>query len=93
MAEQLMVAIRDAKAEVFSRPMFYVSRGVAMRDFADAVNGNPEESAYAKHPEDFGLFVVGSFDDNSGMLVPVMQPQMLCTALELKAGAGKVVLG
>lgn len=60
-----IVALRDRAADVFSVPQFVPSIGAAVRSFGDAINSKSEE-ALCKHPEDFDLFELGSFDDNEG---------------------------
>lgn len=66
----IMCSIRDQKAEAWLNPMFFLARGQAVRSFSDAVNGR--EGDIAKHPEDYTLFEIGSFDQTTGevMLVP-----------------------
>jgi len=66
----LLVAVYDKKACVFSQPDVAVQVGQAVRSFSDAVN-NPQ-TAFNKHPEDFTLYQVGFFDDNSGHCTPYM---------------------
>ena len=56
------------KAECYSRPFFSLTHGEAIRTFTDAVN--TEDSPYNRHPADYTLFHVGSFDDSLGALTP-----------------------
>jgi len=64
----LVFSVYDAKAEAFMRPFFAPTRGLAIRSFRDGVNAGGEEPL-AKHPEDYTLYEVGSFDEGSGELV------------------------
>lgn len=61
----IVIAVRDRAADVYGVPMFVASRGGAIRSFADEINRPADGNVYAKHPEDFDLFEVGTFDDNS----------------------------
>lgn len=61
-----VVSIRDRAANVFLQPMFMVSRGVANRNFSDAVNDKSNDYPYHKHPDDYDLYELGTFDDNTG---------------------------
>ena len=47
-------SIRDAKSEVFSQPMFFVTPGIAIRTFGDECSN--DNSNLCKHPEDFALY-------------------------------------
>lgn len=78
-------AVWDVKAEAFMRPFFAVTAGSAIRGFSDAVNA--PDSEIAKHPEDYTLFEVGTFDDHSGLMRPPEKgPVNLGIALSYKAG-------
>lgn len=60
-------AIRDSKAEAFMRPFFAVTRGIALRSIVDVVS-DPNHEMY-KHAEDYTLYEVGEFDDQTGIFV------------------------
>lgn len=64
--KQHICAVHDKASELFMRPFAVPAVGVALREFADAVN-NPE-SDFSKHPDHYTLFTLGEFDDNSGEL-------------------------
>lgn len=65
----LVLGIYDVKADAFTRPPFFMgTRGQATRAFADLATA--EQSEVAKHPEDYKLMVLGTFDDNTGELKP-----------------------
>lgn len=76
-------AVFDSKAGFFGNPFFDQKEGSAIRNFADAVNdtSNPN-NMWNKHPEDFSLFCLGEFDNNSGELIPSL-PKSLVTASAL----------
>lgn len=68
-------AIRDDKAAVFDRPFFLSTTGQAVRAFADACNG--ENQLFSKHPEDFGLFELGTYEDSSGKITVLEVPALV----------------
>ena len=76
--ELKVFSIRDEKSKVFSRPFFAVSNGIAIRDFSDLALD--QQSTVSKHPGDFKLYLVASFDDYSGAFVSCPQPEFLCCA-------------
>lgn len=57
-------SIRDAKAEFFNSPFLQKTEGEAERTFTSLVNDN--QSTLSKHPEDYDLYFVGEYDDNTG---------------------------
>lgn len=69
-------SIFDRKVQSYGRPMFARAIGEAMRIFRDEVNRPAEDNILYKHPEDFDLFHIGNFDEESGRLLPV-NPVML----------------
>ncbi len=76
----LMASVWDDKLQVFGQPFPARTAGEALRIFSDSVQD--DRSVINRHPEDYRLFSVGSFDDKSGTLVPVQPPSLLGTALE-----------
>lgn len=73
-----LVGVKDRKAGVFTAPQAVVRLEAALRGFADEVN-NPRngENMWYRHPEDFELYHVGSFDDQVGRLEPLGDPVLL----------------
>lgn len=61
-----MFSIQDAKVGTFSPPQFFRSAGEAMRVIGDTLASG--ESMLSKHPEDFSLFEVGEFDDQTSAI-------------------------
>lgn len=60
--------VYDRKALVYNAPFFAVSDGSAARSFSDLANDL--STTVGRHPMDYVLFRVGSFDDAAGMLLP-----------------------
>lgn len=64
----VIVVVRDRSADVFAQPMFVANRGSAIRSFADQVNDSRDEkNILNRHPEDFDLFELGTYDDSTGL--------------------------
>lgn len=62
----LIVAVRDRAANVFGRPAFTTTRGVAIRSFAEEINRPDQNNQFAKTPEDFDLYELGTWNDETG---------------------------
>lgn len=59
-------SIFDTKTEAHSKPFFAITTGEAIRTFSDAVGD--QNSALNKHPHDYVLFEIGTYDDATGIL-------------------------
>ncbi len=60
-------AVFDVKAGNYGSPIFCLSEGIALRSFVDVTNDG--QSAINKHPADYSLFEIGSYDDSSAELI------------------------
>lgn len=78
-----MYSIRDGQTEMFNKPWYAVTDGDAHRQFASLVN-DPKAEAIYEHPQDFDLYFVGTYDDNTGKLTPLDTPQHVIKAVQLK---------
>lgn len=74
---QKVFGVRDTKALAFLQPYFSNSTGAAVRAFSDEVNNTDGRSMIQKHPEDFVLYELGEFDDNTGAFVSHSPIKML----------------
>lgn len=83
-----LYSVFDSKTATFGIPNFIPSDNAAIRTFSDAVNdGSNPNNQWHKHPEDFSLFFVGFFDDETGLLEKSI-PSSLVTASALVAAQG-----
>lgn len=71
MATLIVVTIHDAALGAFMRPWFAQSAGQARRMFGDEV-ARPESDLH-KHPADYSLYQIGTFDDDSAELKPTVR--------------------
>ncbi|QCQ84847.1 nonstructural protein [Blackfly microvirus SF02] len=77
-------SVFDSKAASFGVPFADHQEGSAIRNFADAVNdGSNPNNMWHNHPEDFSLFQLAEFDNNTGEIVPI-KPKSLVTASALQ---------
>lgn len=71
-------AVYDSKACFFGQPFFDQHVNSAIRNFSDAVNdGSNPNNMWFKHPEDFSLFEIGDFNNETGELVPKIAKNLL----------------
>lgn len=76
-----LFSVYDAKAEIYHRPMHFLTTGEALRTFID--EASKEGSMIASHPEDFYLFEVGSYDDTTGQTKTLDPGSCLGRAIDL----------
>lgn len=77
-----IVAIFDNKSSAYGRPFFVQHLAQAIRSFSDEIN-RPQGGEIANHPDDFGLFALGSFDESNGRF-DTGHPTLLATGQSLK---------
>jgi len=58
-----LYSIYDSKSETYSKPFHMHNDSVALRNCTDLASDPNTE--VAKHPEDFTLFLIGEWDDNT----------------------------
>lgn len=68
-------SVYDLKSESFEAPFFSPAVGAAVRMFADAVND--PQTRLAKHPADYQLFEVASYDDAVGVFSNIIPAKLL----------------
>lgn len=64
--EMIMVAIKDRALDAYMRPFFAQTKGQAIRMFTDEINN--KESPMQKHPDDYDLWYLGTWNDQDGQL-------------------------
>lgn len=71
----IVVAVKDRLADVFSQPMYFATEGQAKRAFTDAIN-DPQNNM-SRHPDDYDMFRLGTFDDSKGKFENEEQPKQI----------------
>lgn len=70
-------SIYDSKVEAYLRPFFEATAGSAIRAVSDEVNSRNEKSGFCKHPEDYVLFELGTYDDSNANFNVYSAPKSL----------------
>ena len=84
---QFVVCVKGRAAEVFNRPFLVPHRNVAVRDFTDEINRSDPANPLNKHPDDFDLYLVAQFDDNTGAFIAEGAPTVLVRGKDLVASS------
>jgi len=74
--------IRDSKGEVFNTPFFQKTHGEAERSFMELTRD--PKSMVSKYPDDFDLYYIGEYDDQTGVVKSLETPQHLAKAATIK---------
>jgi hypothetical protein len=74
-------AVLDTKAAAYGPPMVFSNSFVAQRALADELKR--PDSVMARHPEDYVLMLLGSYDELSGILEPESAPAHVVKLLDL----------
>lgn len=74
-------SVYDSKAQAYLPPFFLPKPAMAIRIFTECVN-SPEHQ-FGKHPADYTLFHVGSFDDTDGDIISIDPQKNLGNGLHL----------
>ena len=62
-----ILIVYDSKSETYMQPFFTQTIGVAIRMVTETCN-DPSHT-FCKYPEDYTLFHIGEYDDNTSSLV------------------------
>jgi len=68
--KRAVCAVFDSAVQSYGQPFFVPAVGAALRSFVDEVNRKAPDNNLAFHPEDFVLFHLADFDDETGEFVP-----------------------
>jgi len=75
-------AVKDRAIDAYNRPIYVPTIGVAIRSFNDEVNR--KDSEMANHPEDYDLYELGSWDDQTAIYQPLDVPRVITRAQDVQ---------
>lgn len=71
-----IVSVRDRAIDTFGQPVFVASLGGAIRSFGDEIKRVDPNNNMNKHPEDYDLFHIGEYDDETAEFFPQRPTQI-----------------
>ena len=77
-----MFAVRDSKTEFFTIPMSSKCERDAVRTFEMACNDS--KAMMWQYPEDYDLYEIGDYDDNTGKFHCLDTPRHVIKAVQLR---------
>jgi len=75
-------SLRDSKAGIYHVPQYFNTHGEAERWLTDMVKFSPD-SPVARHPEDFDLLHLGTFEQSTGLVKGLQTATHIAKALHL----------
>lgn len=70
-------AVRDRAMNGYLQPFFLQSEGLAIRSFTDEINRADPKNPMFAHADDYDLYHLGTFDDETGTFA-TKQPKQIC---------------
>jgi hypothetical protein len=61
-------SVYDEKVKTFGNPFYKPTNPAAIRDFADLAKD--QNTTVGRHPEDYTLYQIGEYDDQTGLMTP-----------------------
>lgn len=82
-------SVRDVVSDTYGRPFYSFNTSTALRSLKSEVNNKVVGSVLFESPDDFELYLLGEFDDETGRfdLLDRMQFVVRCSSLVLRADA------
>lgn len=77
-------SVYDMKAKIYGKPFYMVNEAVCLRSVTQSLCEG--DSDLRHHPEDFLLYHMGTFDDQT-CEISTGQPNLVCKLIELKPKA------
>lgn len=71
-----IVAVRDRAIDSFGQPVFVANLGGAIRSFGDEIKRVDPNNQMNKHPEDYDLYHLGEYDDETGTFEGIRPSQI-----------------
>lgn len=73
----VVLSIFDRASGIYGRPVFVPAKGAGIRSFTDEINRADPQNEIYRHPDDYDLYDLGSFDDQSGAFELNVSPSIL----------------
>lgn len=83
MSKMKIYTVKDRATDTYGTPMCLLSDGHAIRMFGDEINRAAEENMLYKHPDDYDLYELGTWDPETARY-EVHDPTMLTMGRQLK---------
>lgn len=83
---KFIFCVKDRAVDSFLNVFTEKTSEAAIRAFGDAVNSPGADNSFNKHPDDYDLYVLGSIDEDTGVIAPEVPPTVVVRAKDLVRG-------
>lgn len=80
-----VIATRDIVANVYGPPMFVVHIGQSIRGFGDECQRKEKGNVLGEHPEDFELWHLGEWDDETADFEPLVPRKQIAVGANYRS--------
>lgn len=81
--------VKDRALDVYNLPFTQSSVAQAVRGFTDEINSDPDRSGVAKHPDDYDLYIIGHYDEITGLLIPLERIELVVRGKDMIRARGE----
>lgn len=82
--KMVVCSVRDRASNTYGAPFFSAALGSALRSFADAVKNKADvQNVMASHPEDFDLYHLGFYYDDTATWEPLPHPLQIAVGKDI----------
>jgi len=78
-----IVAVRDRALDAFGRPVYVQALAHAIRSFQDEINRHAPDNEMSKHPEDYDLYYLATYNDDTGQFTNTERPTQIAIGKQL----------
>lgn len=78
-----MLVVKDRALDTYGMPFVQTTTAQAVRGFTDEVNSDPARSAVANHPDDYDLYIIGHYLEDTGEVTTVKPPELVVRGKDL----------
>lgn len=82
--ELKMYAVRDDAIKTFMQPFFTNHEAIAVRSFTDTINNEAPDNSFHHHKEDFSLWFLGIYDDQTGTFTQESGPEKILMGINVQ---------
>jgi hypothetical protein len=82
-----IMTVFDTVSNLYGAPHYAQSKGAAIRGFSDEINRPDENNSFYKHPDDFRLCFLGTYNDDDATFELLSIPETLITGTSAKLTA------